>query len=193
MANPGDLTLLLRKVSQGDANAEAELMERVYGELRRLAAQFIRRERPGHTLQATALVHEAFMRLSDGEKITFTDRTHFFAVAAQIMRRLLVDHARKRASQKRGGGNAIPLDDSVAATYQPSMEVTQLGAALDRLESAAPRQAKIVEMRYFGGLSVEEIAQHLGISARTVKRDWVLARATLYGELNPAPKTKSAS
>jgi RNA polymerase sigma factor (TIGR02999 family) len=133
------------------------------------------------------------MRLAGGEKIKFTDRTHFFAVAAQIMRRLLVDHARKRTSQKRGGGDAIPLDDSTAADYQPSLEVTQLGAALDRLETMEPRQAKIVEMRYFGGMSVEEIGQHLGISTRTVKRDWVLARATLYGELNPPPKTKSAS
>jgi RNA polymerase sigma-70 factor, ECF subfamily len=193
MASPGDLTLLLRKIDQGDANAEAELIERVYGELKRLAAQFLRHERQAHTLQATALVNEAFMRLAGGEKIKFTDRTHFFAVAAQIMRRLLVDHARKRTSQKRGGGNAIPLDDSTAADYQPSLEVTQLGAALDRLETMEPRQAKIVEMRYFGGMSVEEIGQHLGISTRTVKRDWVLARATLYGELNPPPKTKSAS
>jgi RNA polymerase sigma-70 factor (ECF subfamily) len=193
MANPGDLTLLLRKVSQGDANAEAELIERVYSELRRLAAQFLRSERRGHTLQATALVHEAFVRLAGGERFAFTDRTHFFAVAAQIMRRLLVDHARKHTSQKRGGGKAEPLDDTVAAVYQPSIEVTLLGAALDRLEVAEPRQAKIVEMRYFGGMSEEEIAQHLGISSRTVKRDWVLARAALYGELNPAPKTKSAS
>jgi RNA polymerase sigma factor (TIGR02999 family) len=193
MANPGDLTLLLRKVSQGDANAEAELIERVYNELKRLAGQFLRQERPGHTLQATALVNEAFLRLAVGEKIAFVDRTHFFAVAAQIMRRLLVDHARKRTSQKRGGGNTMTLDDIVAASYQPSVEVTELGTALDRLEAIEPRQAKIVEMRYFGGMSVEEIAEHLGISARTVKRDWVLARATLYGELNPAKRTKPES
>jgi RNA polymerase sigma factor (TIGR02999 family) len=193
MTNPGDLTLLLRQVSQGDTNAEAELIERVYNELRRLARQFLKQERPGHTLQATALVNEAFLRLAAGEKIAFTDRTHFFAVAAQIMRRLLVDHARKHTSQKRGGGNAIPLDDMIAAAYQPSLEVTELGAALDRLEASEPRQAKIVEMRYFGGMSMEEIAEHLGISARTVKRDWALARATLYGELNPTPKAKSAS
>ena len=109
------------------------------------------------------------------------------------MRRLLVDHARTHHSQKRGGGKALPLDECPLATYQPSVEIIELSAALDRLQLSEPRQAKIVELRYFGGLSEEEIASHLGISTRTVKRDWVLARATLYGELEPRAKTRSAS
>ena len=193
MAEPGDLTILLRRASAGDSSAEAELMDRVYGELRRLAARFLRGERSDHTLQATALVNEAFMRLAGTAQINFTDRNHFFAVAAQIMRRLLVDHGRRHRSQKRGGGKAIHLDDQLLVAHQPSIELRELGRALDRLALSEPRQAKIVEMRHFGGMSDEEIAAHLNISTRTVKRDWVLARATLYGDLNPGAKKKSAS
>jgi RNA polymerase sigma-70 factor (ECF subfamily) len=185
MPEPGDLTMLLRRVKTGDSSAEAELMERTYAELKRLAARFLRGERRDHTLQATALVHEAFIRLSAGEKIDFTNRNHFFAVAAQVMRRLLVDHGRKHRSQKRGGGNPLPLRDDLMLTYQPSSTLYELSEALDRLALSEPRQARIVEMRYFGGMSEEEIAEHLNISTRTVKREWFLARATLYGELKP--------
>jgi RNA polymerase sigma factor (TIGR02999 family) len=167
----------------GDAAAEAELIECVYAELERLAAGFMRREREGHTLQPTALVHEAFMRLTATANINFTDRNHFFAVAAQVMRRLLVDHARKHLSLKHGGGAAVPLDEHFMVTNPPSMMLQELDRALDRLASSEPRQAKVVEMRYFGGMSEDEIAAHLKISVRTVKRDWSLARATLYGEL----------
>jgi RNA polymerase sigma-70 factor, ECF subfamily len=183
MADPGDLTILLRRVSAGDLSAEAELMERVYAELKSLAARFMREERPDHTLQATALVHEAFVKLSARHNVNFVDRTHFFAVAAQIMRRLLIDHGRKHRSQKRGGGKPLPLDDLVIKVGELATDIEDLHLALERLEKAAPRQAKVVEMRYFGGMSEDEIAAHLNISPRTVKRDWVLARARLYAEL----------
>ena len=182
MEENGEITVLLRRVSAGDASAEAELMERVYAELKRLAARFLRGEREGHTLQPTALVHEAFMRLAAADKINFADRNHFFAVAAQVMRRLLVDHGRKHRALKRGG-TAVPLDDQLLVAYQPSTMLGELDQALDRLALSEPRQAKVVEMRYFGGMSEEEIAAHLNISVRTVKRDWVLARARWYGEL----------
>jgi RNA polymerase sigma factor (TIGR02999 family) len=183
MGEPGDLTVLLHRVSVGDSTAESELIEKVYAELKTLAARFMRDERGDHTLQTTALVHEAFVRLSGKQKVNFVDRTHFFAVAAQIMRRLLIDHGRKHRSQKRGGGKSVPLDEFVIQAGQPSADVEELSMALDRLANIEPRQSKIVEMRYFGGMSEGEIATHLGISVRTVKRDWVLARAWLYGEL----------
>ena len=186
MKEPGAITVLLRRINNGDSAAEAELIECVYAELKRLAAGFMRRERDGHTLQPTALVHEAFMRLTATANINFTDRNHFFAVAAQVMRRLLVDHARKHLSLKHGGGVAVPLDEHLPVTNPPSMMLQELDRALDRLAASEPRQAKVVEMRYFGGMSEEEIAAHLKISARTVKRDWALARATLYGELAQA-------
>jgi RNA polymerase sigma factor (TIGR02999 family) len=177
------LTILLRRVSAGDSSAEAELMERVYAELKSLASRFMREERPDHTLQATALVHEAFVKLSGRHNVNFVDRTHFFAVAAQIMRRLLIDHGRKHRSQKRGGGKPLPLDDLAIKVGELATDIEDLHLALERLEKTAPRQAKVVEMRYFGGMSEDEIAAHLNISPRTVKRDWVLARARLYGEL----------
>jgi len=183
MAEFGEITILLRRVSSGDSSAEAELMEQVYAELKRLAARYLRRERVGHTLQATALVHEAFVRLSGADKINFTDRSHFFAVAAQVMRRLLVDHGRKHRARKRGGGKPLRLEGQSLLIYQPPIELLELDQALKRLALSEPRQAKVVEMRYFGDMSEEEIAAELNISTRTVKRDWVLARATLYGEL----------
>jgi len=175
----------------------AELMPQVYEELRRLAAGYLRHERPGQTLQATALVHEAFVRLSQEKSQPWKNRTHFLAIAALSMRQILVQRARARHAHKRGGEHAqrITLDESVMADHTPDtpggVDVLALDAALDKLASLDPQQAKIVELRYFGGLTVEEVADALEISPATVKRHWTLARAFLKRELQPelvAPK-----
>jgi len=179
----------------------AELMPQVYDELRRLAANYLRQERPGQTLQATALVHEAFLRLSKEKNQPWKDRTHFLAIAALSMRQILVQRARARHADKRGGKNAerITLDESVmsasahgAAARQGQeidgaggVDVLALDAALEKLAALDPQQAKIVELRYFGGLTVEEAAEALDISPATVKRHWTLARAWLKQELDP--------
>lgn len=155
----------------------------VYEELRRLADRHMRRERPDHTLQATALVHEVYLKLVD-QKGNWQSRAHFFGVAAQVMRHLLVDHARAHVRAKRGGGaQAIPLEDAVVFSLDRSKELLALDEALQRLAKLDARQSKVVEMRFFGGLTVEETAEALGISPMTVKREWSLARAWLYGEL----------
>jgi len=169
----------------------AELMPQVYDELRRLAANYIRNERPGQTLQATALVHEAFLRLSKEKNQPWKNRTHFLAIAALSMRQILVQRARARHAEKRGGKDAerITLDESVMADHTPAtpggVDVLQLDAALEKLAALDPQQAKIVELRYFGGLTVEEAADALDISPATVKRHWTLARAFLKKELSP--------
>jgi RNA polymerase sigma factor (TIGR02999 family) len=177
----------------------AELMPQVYDELRRLAANYLRHERPGQTLQATALVHEAFLRLSKEKNQPWKNRTHFLAIAALSMRQILVQRARARHAEKRGGENAerITLDDSVMAIDSLSrpgaereggpggVDVLELDAALEKLEALDPQQAKIVELRYFGGLTVEEAADALEISPATVKRHWTIARAWLRKELDP--------
>jgi len=169
----------------------AELMPQVYDELRRLAANYLRRERPGQTLQATALVHEAFLRLSKEKNQPWKNRTHFLAIAALSMRQILVQRARARHAEKRGGPNAdrITLDESVMADRLPDatggVDVLELDAALEKLAALDPQQAKIVELRYFGGLTVEEAAEALDISPATVKRHWTLARAWLKKELSP--------
>jgi len=169
----------------------AELMPQVYDELRRLAANYLRHERPGQTLQATALVHEAFLRLSKEKNQPWKNRTHFLAIAALSMRQILVQRARARHAEKRGGPNAdrITLDESVIADRAPDatggVDVLELDAALEKLAALDPQQAKIVELRYFGGLTVEEAAEALDISPATVKRHWTLARAFLKKELSP--------
>jgi RNA polymerase sigma-70 factor (ECF subfamily) len=171
----------------------AELMPLVYDELRRLAANYIRRERPGQTLQATALVHEAFLRLSKEKNQPWKNRTHFLAIAALSMRQILVQRARARHAGKRGGEHQerITLDESVlpgAGNREPAtggVDVLELDTALEKLAALDPQQAKIVELRYFGGLTVEEAAEALDISPATVKRHWTLARAFLKKELNP--------
>ena len=168
----------------------AELMPQVYDELRRLAANYIRHERPGQTLQATALVHEAFLRLSKEKNQPRKNRTHFLAIAALSMRQILVQRARARHAEKRGGENQerITLDESVMADHTPQgtggVDVLQLDAALEKLAALDPQQAKIVELRYFGGLTVEEAAEALDISPATVKRHWTMARAFLKKELS---------
>jgi RNA polymerase sigma-70 factor (ECF subfamily) len=179
----GEVTRLLRDLQNGDAAAQAKLIPLVYQELRRLAARHMRGERPGHTLQATALVHEAFLRLTE-QNADWQNKAHFFAVASQVMRHILIDHARGRVRVKRGGGQQrILLDEALLLTDTFSEELLALDEALERLAKLDPRQARIVELRFFGGLSVEEAAEVAGISPKTVKRDWSLAKAWLYQEL----------
>jgi RNA polymerase sigma factor (TIGR02999 family) len=177
------VTQLLNRFAEGDAAAEAELVPFLYKELRKMAAARFRRERPGHTLQPTALVHEAYMRVV-GRKTKWQGRAHFFAVASQVMRRVLVDHARQRTSQKRGGIQAsVSLDEAMVISDDKCELVLQVDEALEKLSRIDDRQAKIVEMRYFAGMTEEEIGIILGISARTVKRDWTMAKAWLADAL----------
>jgi RNA polymerase sigma factor (TIGR02999 family) len=165
----------------------------VYAELRRRAASHLRGERRNHTLGATALVHEAFLRLA-GQNADFENRTHFFAVAATMMRRILVDNARARAAAKRPQpGLQITLDPAIPSPAPDALEVLSLDQALSELAARDPRQAQLVELRYFGGLTVEEAATFLGLSARTIKRDWNLAKAWLYQRLKPTPGQKAPS
>jgi RNA polymerase sigma factor (TIGR02999 family) len=183
-------TQLLSRAADGDDKAISQLMPLVYDELRRLAASYLRRERPGQTLQATALVHEAYVRLISEKAHNWRNRTHFLAIAALSMRQILVQRARSRRAAKRGGDPArVTLDEQVlpaAGHGVDEIDLVALDAALDRLASLNERQAKIVELRYFGGLGVEEAAEALGISPATVKRDWTLARAWLKRELTGA-------
>ncbi len=184
--SPGEVTVLLGQLKLGRKEALPKLMPLVYRELRRLAGHYLRDERIGHTLQPTALVHEAYLRLVDQNRADWQNRAQFMGVAAQLMRRILVDYARERAAAKRGGG-AVRIDEEgfdLGATPQQSEEVLAVDEALVRLSEMDPQQAQIVEMRYFGGLSVEEAAEALGISPRTVKRDWAMAKAWLRAELS---------
>jgi len=186
--SPGEVTNLLIELKNGNRDAESRLMPLVYGELRRLAGLYMRGERPGHTLQATALVHEAYLRLVGYEDVDWQNRAHFFGVAANLMRRILVDHARAKQAKKRGGGDQkVSLDQAVLVRPEAPEQFLALDEALERLAKRDPRQARIVELRYFGGLSEEETAEVLEISVRTVKRDWNVARAWLYQQLNPQP------
>ena len=178
------VTLLLQEWRGGDQSAFDRLLPLVYGELRLIARQYLRRERPGHTLQPTALVHEAYLKLVGLNRIRWQNRAHFFAVAAQLIRRILVDHARRQAAHKRGGGALVLNIDSLEeAPPKRELNVVVLDATLSRLATLDPRQARMVELRFFGGLSVEETAEVLGISSATVKREWRAAKAWLYREL----------
>ena len=179
-----DVTLLLTRLKDGDRGALDRLMPLVHDELRRLARAHMRRERADHTLQATALAHEAYMRMVDLDRIDWRDRAHFFAVAAGVMRRILIDHARKRRAARRGGGAPhVPLEEGLRLAADRPDELVDLDEALERLAALDTRQARIVELRFFGGLSVEEAAVVLGVSPRTVKREWAVARAWLRAEL----------
>jgi RNA polymerase sigma factor (TIGR02999 family) len=185
MAKPANITRLLQKIAAGDTNAEADLFPLVYAELHRMAAALMRRERSGHTLQPTALVNDAYLRLVDQAAMGIHNRNHFFATAARVMRRILVDHARRRNARKRGGGAwEVALDDVLTYSDNRSPMIEALDEALTNLAVLDERQAKVVEWRFFGGMTEEEIADVLGVSARTVKRDWTMARAWLYGELS---------
>ncbi len=179
---PPEAARLLRRAVAGDGPAASRLMPLVYDELRRLAASYMRRERPGQTLQATALVHEAYVRLVRPGDRPWQGRTHFLAIAALSMRQVLVDRARRRGAAKRGGGDQrITLDASLLPAPQPDagVDLVALDAALTGLGALDPQQARIVELRYFGGLTVEETAEIVGVSPATVKRHWTLARAYL--------------
>ena len=178
------LTQLLQQVNSGQDEALAQLMPVVYSELRRQAARYLRRERQNHTLQPTALVNEAFIKLIDQRNVRWQNRAHFFGIAAQAMRRIMVDHARARHRVKRGGvQQAVTLDEAMLAGEARSVDVLALDEALTRLAAIDERQAKIVELRYFAELSVEETAEVTGLSPATVKREWAMARAWLHAEL----------
>jgi RNA polymerase sigma factor (TIGR02999 family) len=179
----GQVTELLKAMANGDSEAADKLLPLVYGELHRLASSYMRRERPDHTLQATALINEAYLRLAR-EDTDWNSRDHFIAVAANVMRRVLVDYARAHKAEHRGGGmTRIEMRDDLAISAKKLDDVAALDAALSNLERQNPRQGKVVELRYFGGLSVEQVASLLGVSTRSVKRDWSLARIWLFREL----------
>lgn len=180
------VTELLRAWGGGDEAALNELVPLVESELRRLARGYMARERAGHTLQTTALVNEAYLRLVDAQDIRWNDRAHFFGIAARLMRRVLVDHARQRAFQKRGGDmQPVSLDDAMFVSRAPDVELLDLDRALQALAAVDERKARVVEMRYFGGMTVEETADALAVSTETVKRDWRLAKLWLLDELAP--------
>ena len=182
---PHPVTELLARWRRGESAALEELMPLVYDELRRLAHRYMRRERPGQTLQTTALANEAYLRLVDADHLEWQDRAHFFAVAAQIMRHLLVDRARSRRYAKRGGGaHRITLDETAVISRENAPDLLALDEALTRLWALDQRKSRVVELRYFGGLSAEEAAEVLEVSVVTVKRDWLKAKAWLYRELN---------
>lgn len=183
-SSPGDVTELLIELRAGNRDAEAKLIPLVYDELRRLAAHYMRQERPNHTLQPTALVNEAYLRLTAQPQIKWEDRAHFFGVAARLMRRVLMEYARAHGAQKRGAlVHKFSLDEANDFSPERSRELIALDDALKGLEQVSPRQSRVVELRFFGGLSIEETAKVLGTSPRTVKRDWNVARAWLHGEL----------
>jgi RNA polymerase sigma-70 factor (ECF subfamily) len=184
-ASSQDVTQLLVAWRNGDEAARDELMPLVYQELHRLAHQYMSRERPGHTLQTSALVNEAFLRLVDQRDVQWQNRAHFFGIAGQMMRRILVDYARNRRYAKRGGGAAqVSLDEELIVSEERSAEVVALDEALSRLAAFDERKSQVVELKFFGGLSIEETAEVLGVSPGTVMRDWTLARAWLRREMS---------
>ncbi len=179
------ITQLLKQWGEGQSQALDELMPLVYNELKRLARSYLRRERPDHTLQSAALVNEAYVRLIDQNQVQWQNRAHFFGIAAQMMRRILVDHARSRLADKRGAGAPVlSLDEVVAEAQNQSINLLGLDEALTRLEKIDSHQAKIVELRFFSGLSIEETATVLAVSPATLKREWAAARAWLYREVS---------
>lgn len=182
---PSEVTSLLHRIADGDEEGMQRLIPLVYGELRQLAARQLRNERPDHTLSPTSLVHEAFLRLTGNSPVTWESRSHFFGVAAQAMRRILVDHARRRTAQKRGRQNQVTLDAALEESLPTSsQDILGVDEALERLALLDARQARVVELRYFVGLSIEETADVIGASPATVKRDWMVARAWLQRELS---------
>lgn len=179
-----DVTVLLAKWGQGDRKALDALTPLVYNELRKLAKSYLRRERVGHTLEGTALVHEAYLRLIDQREVEWRNRNHFFALAAELIRRILVDHARARIAAKRGGNNVkLSLDEAMTPIDEKDLDLLALNDALDALARADAQGSRIVELRYFAGLTIEETADVLQISTATVKRDWVMSKAFLKREM----------
>ena len=185
--SPHEVTQLLVAWGNGDEVARDELMSVVYQELHRLAHHYMQRESPGHTLQTSALVNEAFLKLVDQKNVHWQNRAHFYGIAAQMMRRILVDYARSRRYAKRGGGaREMSLDEALTVSEERSAEVVALDETLQRLAEFDPRKSQIVEFRFFGGLSIEETAEILAVSPGTVMRDWTLAKAWLRREMSPA-------
>lgn len=185
-ASPERISTLLADWANGDPAARERLVPIVYEELRRLAHHYMLGERAGHTLQTTALVNEVYLRLAGIDALRWRDRVHFFAMAAILMRRVLVDYARQRGREKRGGDVSVTSLDEMAVAPQPAVDVVALDEALERLAAVDPQQGRVVELRFFAGLSVEETAEALGISPATVKRDWSTAKLWLYNELRTA-------
>jgi RNA polymerase sigma factor (TIGR02999 family) len=190
-SSPQAVSFLLRAWRGGDKSALDKLIPLVYNELRRLAHRYMMREKAGHTLQTTALVNEAYLRMTDLKQIEWQDRAHFFAISASCMRRILVDFARSRGYRKRGGGaKKVSLDESLFAAPEPGAELVRIDEALHALAEFDARKAKVVELRYFGGMTEEEAAEALHVSRETVKRDWRLARNWLLCELTDGGKKK---
>ena len=182
---PGEITQLLAEVRSGNRDAESRLASVVYHELHRMASRYMHHERPDHSLQATILVHEAYLQLVNQEERNWQNRSHFFALAAQIMRRILIDHARSRHALKRGGaGVKVQLDDVVVFSDDKCEELIAVDEALTRLAARDARLGRVVELRFFAGLTEVEIGSVLGVSPRSVKRDWKVAKAWLHGELS---------
>jgi RNA polymerase sigma factor (TIGR02999 family) len=180
----GEITVLLDRLAEGDRSAEEALLQRIYVELHRLAVTRLRSERPNHTLQATALVHEAYLRLCGPGDIKYQDRAHFFRIAARVMRHILVDYARQQGAKKRGAGQRLqPLEDAIIVSASQSAQALEIDDLLEKLAQMSPRQAQVVEMRFYAGLTEEEIAAALGRNVRTIKRDWLMARAWLHEQL----------
>ena len=186
MQNPPDITALLQDWSDGNQDVLEKLMPLVYEELRRQASQFLRRERQGHTLQATALIHEAYLKLIGQNQVEWQNRAHFFAIASTAMRRILVDHARERHREKRGGSaENLAIDEAMQiSANEKSIDLIALDEALNRLAKLSERQARVVELRYFSGLSNDETAEVLGVSNGSVRNDWNIARAWLKQEIS---------
>ncbi len=192
MADPRDVTSLLLAWSHGDAAARDDLIPLVNGKLHDLARHYLRGERRGHTLQPTALVNEVYLRLVDRNRVSWSDRAHFFAFAASSMRRILVDHARTRRSQKRGGSaRRVTLGEAEAIAGRKEVDLIDLDRALTALGALDERQARLVELRYFGGLTISETAEALGVGTATVNRDWVTAKAFLYRQLSGSSSGQS--
>lgn len=191
MTHPSSVTRLLHAWTEGSLQARDDLMSLVYADLKQHAAAYLRRERTDHTLRPTALVHEAFLRLTGQTRVEWQNRAHFFAVAAQMMRRILVDHARERQAARRPQVELkLELDEGVASTLPPEIEVLMLNSALNELAALDPRQARIVELKYFAGLSERDVAVVLSISRATVTREWQAARAWLFRRLTRRPRTR---
>ena len=181
-----DVTVLLREWSGGNQQALTDLLPIIYDELRRVAHQYLQREHTDQTLQTTALVHEAYLKLIDQRSVNWQNRAHFFAIVAQAMRRILIDNARRRTAGKRGKGEKISLEDVATVSTQKHQSLLALDEALHELEKIDPQQSRIIELRYFGGLTIEETATAMDISPATVKREWAMARAWLYKALTTA-------
>jgi RNA polymerase sigma factor (TIGR02999 family) len=182
---PQEITQMLLELTDGNEEVVNQILPHIYDELRRLASSYLRRERSNHTLQPTALVHEAYMKLIDQTRVKWQNRAHFFGIAAQVMRRILMDHARKHTAEKRGGdAEVLPIEEEILiVSHDKSAELIALDDALKQLAEMDERKAKIVELRYFGGLSIEETAEVIGVSVPTVNREWRMAKAWLYSEL----------